>query len=106
MIKKSYIKDKSYYKDAENMQKGWGHTLRFIDTLKDKIQYKKAISLNDFCYSLYGDGYCSHCWQAFRLYCNTPLRYNRKKLIYDGWKGIFDVWVKTEYDAGPSFNKI
>jgi hypothetical protein len=99
MIKKSYIKDKSYYDEADSMQTGWGDTLRHIDELKDKIQYQIDITLDEFCYSLYGDGYCSHCWQAFKLYCKRTLKYDENRLIQDAWRGIFDKWITTEYDS-------
>ena len=103
MNKKSYIKDDAFYVEADDMQEGWGNTLRHIDELKDKIQYNKEITLNDFCYSLYGDGYCSHCWQAFILYCERDVKYADKQLVYDCWKGLFDKWVKTEYDVNKFY---
>ena len=103
MTKKSFIKSKKYYKEAENMQEGWGETLRQIDILKNKIQFKKEITLDDYCYSLYGDCYCSHCWEAFKLYCEKTLKYSRKKLIHDCWKGLFDFWVKNDYNSSEFY---
>lgn len=101
--KTSYIKDESYYDEAESMQDGWGDTLHWIDVLKDKIQYKKEITLKEFCYSLYGDGWCSHAWDAFKMYCEQELKYSRKRLVYDAWKGVFDKWVNTEYDRSKFY---
>ena len=101
--KSSRIKDDSYYAEAESMQDGWGDTLRWVDVLKDKIQYNKNITLKEFCYSLYGDGHCSHCWDAFKMYCEQDLKYSRKRLLYDAWKGMFDKWVKTQYDRSKFY---
>lgn len=98
MNKKSYIKENSFYEMGEALQEGWGKTLRNIDELKDKIQYKKSITLKEFCYSLYGNGYCSHIWDAFKMYCEEDLKYSRKRLIYDAWDGIFNKWITTEYN--------
>jgi hypothetical protein len=101
--KSSYIKDVSFYADAEDMQEGWGETLRNIDVLKDKIQYNQDVTLDEFCYSLYGDGYCSHCTKAFKLYIKREMNYDDRQLVYTGWNGIFKNWVNTEYDISKHY---
>lgn len=95
---KSNIKSKKFYAEANDLSEGWGDSLLWIDKLKDKIQFHKEIALNEFCWSLFGDGYTSHCWEAFQKYCKTPLKISNKKMLYDAWRGIFDKWVNTIYD--------
>lgn len=100
---KSNIKSKSYYDEAEGLSEGWGKTLRWIDGLKDKKNNNEEFTLKEFCYTLHGDRWCSHCWEAFKLYCEKDLKYGRKKLIYYCWTGLFDKWVKTIYDRNKNY---
>ena len=89
MIKfKSAIKSKKFYQEAENMQKGWGNYLKSIDKLKDAVNNKKNIGLNDACWVLYGEGYCSSVWEEFEKFC-IKNGWRRKKMPWEAWDGIF-----------------
>lgn len=97
------IKPKKYYDEANNMSPGWGNTLRWIDGLKDKLKNKQDFTLEEFCYTLYGDGWCSHTWEAFKLYCERDLKYSHKKMVYECWSGLFKCWVSTIYDRNKNY---
>lgn len=90
---KSNIKSKKWYAHGEKMQKGWGEYLRYIDTLKDKKQNNDRFCLNDFCWTLYGDGNCSSIWEGFKQYASGA-GYNR--LTYKSWRRIYETWIKTQ----------
>jgi hypothetical protein len=93
MALKSNIKSKKFYADAEDMQEGWGEYLRYIDTLKDKKQDNARFCLNDFCWTLYGDGHCSNVWEGFKQYANRA-GYNCR--TYESWTELFNGWIKTQ----------
>jgi hypothetical protein len=63
--KKSNVKNKEFYQEAENMQTGWGRRLKSIDELKDKIKNKKDITLSDFVYTLYGEGHFRYLYSTY-----------------------------------------
>jgi hypothetical protein len=88
----SNIKTKRFYKEAEDMQDGWGKYLRYIDTLKDKAQNNDRMVLNDFCWTLYGDGHCSATWGDFKEYAQKTGLYRHR---YNKWLEIFDTWCVT-----------
>lgn len=97
MNKKSNVKNKEFYQEAEEIQDGWGRRLKSIDELKDKIKNKKDITLSDFVYTLYGEGHSSYCWEAFELHCKQELKYARKRMVYQCWWGLFDKWFCNIY---------
>jgi len=97
MNKKSNVKNKEFYQEAEEMQDGWGKYLKSIDVLKDKIKNKKDITLRDFVYTLYGEGHCNDCREDFELYCKRKLKYVRKRMVYECWWGLFDKWFCNIY---------
>lgn len=94
---KSNIKSKKWYAKANSMSDGWGNYLKSIDQLKDAVQYNEEISLDDYCWILYGEGNCSHTWEAFKKYCIQILPENRR-MLYVCWTGLFKKWCDTEYD--------
>jgi hypothetical protein len=102
MSKKTFIKDEAYYAEAEDMQEGWGETLRYIDTLKDNIQNNVEINLSDYLYSLYGNGYCSHCWKHFERYVKVELNYSDKCMLYQCWEGLFKPWNNNVYNSSEN----
>lgn len=103
MKKKSNIESKAFYAEADDMQEGWGKYLRSIDVLKDKVQFNKEITLKEYCWTLYGDYYTSHCWGAFQKYGEKILKLTKKKMIYDAWSGIFSKWHKELYDINKNY---
>lgn len=103
MSKTIHTKDDAFYAEADEMADGWGDTLRYIDTLKDKIENNKDITLSEYCSSLYGDGYCSHCYLAFELHVKRDLGYGDKQMIHGCWEGLFKPWVKDVYDMSKFY---
>lgn len=95
-MKKSNIQPKSFYKEAEGMTKGWGSYLRSIDELKDKVDKDIPLTLNEYCWTLYGEGYCSAQWEAFYSY-SVKLKLKRKKMLRPCWEGLFREWDKVVY---------
>lgn len=89
----SNVKSKKFYAEADEMQQGWGKYLKSIDILKDSVDDKKDITLNDACWILYGEGHCSGTWESFKVECIRK-GWKNKKMPWDAWKGIFDVWNK------------
>lgn len=89
---KSNIKSKKFYKEAEDMEIGWGRYLRSIDELKDKVDKGENITLKEACWVLYGDGHCSKVWGDFSIYCKFK-KMDRKKLVWQCWNGVFQDWV-------------
>ena len=83
---KTNIKSKKFYAEAEDMQEGWGDYLRFIDELKDKRQNNGIFSLNQFCWTLYGDGHCSQTWLDFHAYA---LKSKILRRSYKNWTILF-----------------
>jgi hypothetical protein len=90
----SNIQSKEFYKEAEDMQKGWGKYLKAIDKLKDKVEFHKNLTLAEACWVLYGEGHCSATWREFKTHCRS-LGLSRKRMIWEGWQGLFDAWIKT-----------
>jgi hypothetical protein len=90
----SNIKSKEFYQEAENTQKGWGHYLKAIDKLKDKVENQKNITLSQACWVLYGEGHCSFTWREFKTYARS-LGLSRKRMIWECWKGLFDSWLEN-----------
>jgi len=82
------IKSKTFYKEAEDMSKGWGKYLRSIDKLKNKVDKKRSISLNEACWILYGEGYCSFYWRKFEEYC-IKNKWGNKLMPWEAWQGLF-----------------
>lgn len=93
---KSNIKSKKYYAEGENLSEGWGHYMKSIDILKDKVQNQEDITLKDVCWILYGEGWCSSYWKGFETYCISK-KYKNRKMMWECWKGLFDKWYKTTY---------
>lgn len=85
------IQSKAFYKEAEDMQKGWGKRLRHIDELKDKVKDMRSIGLNDACYILYGEGYD---WAGFDKWA-IKNEFSRKRMVWEGWKELFSRYVKS-----------
>jgi hypothetical protein len=81
MKKTTNIKSKKFYDEAENMQSGWGKYLKSIDILKDKVDNHVDITLNDFCWTLYGNGESYSTWESFKEYCINQLNYKKKNGI-------------------------
>ncbi len=90
-MKKTNIKPKAFYREAESMQKGWGKYLRAIDKLKDDCDNQVDISLKSACWVLYGEGYCSSVWERFQKYCISK-KWGKKTMPWEAWKGLFDKW--------------
>ena len=90
----SNIKSKEFYDEAENMQIGWGEYLKSIDELKDKVKYKKNITLREYRWILYGEYYPISIRDQFYEYCKS-LNYTRKKMVYECWNGLFENWIKN-----------
>ncbi len=90
-MKKSHIKPKSFYKEAEDMQKGWGGYLKKIDKLKDKKQNNSLFTLSEFCWTLYGYGHCSSSWHKFEQFAKKS---GKSKLRYNDWNNLFKKWNK------------
>ena len=90
---KTNIKSKAFYAYGERMQEGWGGYLRYIDTLKDKKQSNDRFYINDFCWTLYGDGNCSTVWEGFKKYAESN-GYDRR--TYKSWRNIYDSWIKIQ----------
>lgn len=86
---KSNVQSKAFYKEAEDMQDGWGRYLKSIDMLKDRVELHQNIRLNEACWILYGEGYCSFVWENFKKYC-IKMKWNRKSMPWEAWKGLFD----------------
>ena len=84
----SNIKSKKFYQEAEDMQDGWGKYLKKIDILKDKVDNKKDISLNEACWVLYGEGYVSSSWESFEKYC-TKKKWHKKLMPWEAWEGLY-----------------
>lgn len=91
---KTNIKSKKFYSEAEDMQKGWGKYLKSIDKLKDAVEHGKDISLNDFRWVLYGNGWCSLIGDNFAEHCQVN-RWSRKKMPFSAWQGMFDGWYNS-----------
>jgi hypothetical protein len=90
---KSNIKTKKFYAEAEDMQVGWGDYLRSIDVLKDKKQSDSIFTLDDYCWTLYGDMYTSHWYEGFKKHIeSTSKKHNRK---YSQWTKAFKVWINA-----------
>lgn len=90
---KSNIKTKKFYAEAEDMQVGWGDYLRSIDVLKDKKQSDSIFTLDDYCWTLYGDMYTSHWCEGFKKHIeSTSKKHNRK---YSQWTNAFKVWINA-----------
>ena len=86
---KSHVKSKAFYKEAENMQTGWGRYLKKIDKLKDAVDNDSNITLDDACWILYGEGYTSLAWGKFRKFCVNK-HWGKRKLPWVAWKALFD----------------
>lgn len=94
----SNIKSKEFYDEAERMQKGWGHHLKSIDKLKDKVENQKPIRLSEACWILYAEGHCSHTWREFKAHAYT-LGMARKRIPWECWQGLFDAWKETRHET-------
>lgn len=92
---KSNIKPKKFYADAEDMQEGWGKTLRDIDELKDKKSHNGHFSLNQFCYTLYLDGHAASTWTGFYKYAK---RYFGRNFRWRTWSNLFWNWNEKQKD--------
>lgn len=90
-VMKTNIKSKSFYKEAENMQVGWGKYLKCIDELENKVDNHIEINLKEACWILYGEGHCSAIWEKFNDYCESR-KLGRKKMIWECWNELFQQW--------------
>lgn len=86
---KSNIKTKKFYAEAEEMSPGWGRYLKLIDKLKNDVDKKRDITLDNACWILYGEGHCSYVWEEFKKYCISK-RWGKRKMPWEDWKGIFN----------------
>lgn len=100
----NHLKDESYYQEAELMEKGWGETLKYIDKIKNKVSFNEKMSYREFASVLFGNCHCSHCINHFEFYLKSKLKMevNKERMIYDAWDGIFQKWVKTEYNRSEN----
>lgn len=89
---KNNIQSRSFYKEAENMQIGWGKYLKCIDELANKVDNQIEIGLKEACWVLYGEGHCSDVWTKFYDYCESK-KLKRKKMIWECWDGLFRRWM-------------
>jgi hypothetical protein len=98
---KSHIKSKKFYQEAENIQKGWGRILKKMDILKDKVAANSPISIKDYCFTLYGDCYTSHCWERFEYY--YVKNFGDNPLSHKSFQKIFKEWVNSFYDVNDQY---
>ena len=86
----THKKSDAFYQEAEDMSEGWGEYLKQIDKLKDKKWNNQSFTRSEFCWTLYGAGYCSTTWRAFEKYAKANVRF---KLKYTSWWRIFEEWI-------------
>jgi hypothetical protein len=88
----SSVESPEFYKEANDMQPGWGKFLLRIDKLKDRVNAKKHISIKDACYILWAEqGIDSPRWLKFQKWAKQSSLHNRR-FPWLIWKGLFFGW--------------
>lgn len=85
------MKTNKFYKEANDMQPGWGNTLKNIDRLKDKVDSNKCITINEACFVIYGESIASSSvYLRFKDYAIKM--YGKKTFPWLAWKALFYNW--------------
>lgn len=94
---KTNVRQPAFYREANQMQAGWGTYLKKIDQLKDKVAKNQKMNIKEFCWTLYGEGHTSHCWERFQRYYIK--HFGQKRVNHKIFNDLFTGWVKDSYDS-------
>jgi hypothetical protein len=80
-----------FYKEANQMEAGWGNFLRRVDRLRERVDQGLKIKLKDAFYILWCDANSADTLKKFTTYC-TKKRMGSMQMPLPAWRGLFDDW--------------
>lgn len=83
---KNHLKSPEFYKEANQMSKGWGTRLRHMDLLKNKKANFCNLSLNEFGYIMWLELHCMDEVDSFIKHCKSN-KIDKKK-PYECWSVV------------------
>lgn len=85
------MESESFYKEANDMQSGWGNYLYKIDRLRDKVDNDIPINAREACWVLYGEsiGNGGHR-DSFLKWAEGEMP--GKTFTWEIWKSLFYGW--------------
>lgn len=86
------IQSESFYQEANDMQEGWGETLRAIDVLKDKFENNENITLKEACYILWAEKFVNS--SVYLKFQKAMEAHKRRKMPWPAWNGMFEDWSR------------
>ena len=87
---KTNIQSKKFYREANDMQDGWGDNLRSIDELKDKVDTNQDITISEACYVLWAERSINS--DLYLKFKDSLIAFHDRKMPYPAWNGMFEDW--------------
>jgi hypothetical protein len=84
-----------FYKEANQMEAGWGSFLRRVDRLRERVAKGLKIKLNEAFYILWCESNQATILKKFTAYC-TKKKMGSLRLPLPAWRGLFEDWSKSQ----------